>query len=125
MTIHGKFRIIIKLYRGVAQLVARLVRVQEAVGSTPATPTMRSVIIGFEYPVTDTPHFYFPQSSYSDLCRGVADSYAFSRFHDDVGLGNVLAVRHIESTDAVVVDDHLLIGHTVLLFGVVHINVVN
>ena len=33
------FRIIVKLYRGVAQLVARLVRVQEAVGSTPATPT--------------------------------------------------------------------------------------
>ena len=29
----------IELYRGVAQLVARLVRVQEAVGSTPATPT--------------------------------------------------------------------------------------
>ena len=28
------------VYRGVAQLVARLVRVQEAVGSTPATPTM-------------------------------------------------------------------------------------
>ena len=28
-----------ELYRGVAQLVARLVRVQEAVGSTPATPT--------------------------------------------------------------------------------------
>ena len=30
----------IELYRGVAQLVARLVRVQEAVGSTPATPTI-------------------------------------------------------------------------------------
>ena len=27
------------MHRGVAQLVARLVRVQEAVGSTPATPT--------------------------------------------------------------------------------------
>ena len=39
LTFRGKFRIIIKLYRGVAQLVARLVRVQEAVGSTPATPT--------------------------------------------------------------------------------------
>ena len=37
-----------ELYRGVAQLVARLVRVQEAVGSTPATPTMRSIIKGSE-----------------------------------------------------------------------------
>ena len=41
LTFHLKFRIIVKLYRGVAQLVARLVRVQEAVGSTPATPTKK------------------------------------------------------------------------------------
>ena len=64
---------------------------QDAAGSSPVTRTMRSVIIGFEYPVMDTPHFYFPQNSYRNLCRGVADSYAFSRFHDDVGLGNFLA----------------------------------
>ena len=31
-------------------LVSRLVRVQEAVGSNPATRTMRSVLIGSEYP---------------------------------------------------------------------------
>ena len=84
---------------------------------------MRSVLIGFEYPVTDTPHFYFLKNSYSDLCRGVADSYAFSRFHDDVSLGNLLAVWHFKGPDAVVVDDYLLIGHAVLFFGVVHINV--
>ena len=48
-----------ELYRGVAQLVARLVRVQEAVGSTPATPTMQSVLMGSEYPVMDTLHFLF------------------------------------------------------------------
>ena len=40
MTDSKKFRIIIKLYPGVAQLVARMVRVHEAVGSTPATRTI-------------------------------------------------------------------------------------
>ena len=44
----------VKLYPGVAQLVARMVRVHEAVGSTPATRTMQSVLIGSEYPVMDT-----------------------------------------------------------------------
>lgn len=34
--------------RGIAQLVARLVRDQEASGSSPDTPTMQSVLIGFE-----------------------------------------------------------------------------
>ena len=29
----------------------------DAVGSNPATPTMRSVLIGSEYPTKDTPHF--------------------------------------------------------------------
>lgn len=38
----------VKLYPGVAQLVARMVRVHEAVGSTPATRTMRSIIKGSE-----------------------------------------------------------------------------
>ena len=86
---------------------------------------MRSVLIGFEYPVTDTPHFYFSQSSYCNLCRGVADCYAFSRFHDNVGLRDLPTIRHFKGPDAVVVDNYLLIGHTVLLLGVVHINVVN
>ena len=35
-------------YRGVAQMVARLVRDQEAVGSNPVTPTMRSIMKGSE-----------------------------------------------------------------------------
>ena len=39
---------------GVAQLVARMVRDHEAVGSNPATRTMQSVLIGSEYPVMDT-----------------------------------------------------------------------
>ena len=39
LTAEEKFRIIIKLYPGIAQLVARLVRDQEAVGSNPATRT--------------------------------------------------------------------------------------
>ena len=36
------------IVRGVAQLVARLVRVQKAVGSSPVTPTISSVHNGFE-----------------------------------------------------------------------------
>ena len=43
---------------GVAQLVARMVRDHEAVGSNPATRTMQSVLIGSEYPVMDTLLFY-------------------------------------------------------------------
>ena len=39
-------------------LVSRLVRVQEASGSNPDTPTMQSVLIGSEYPVMDTLLFY-------------------------------------------------------------------
>ena len=36
------------MYPGVAQLVARLLWEQDAVGSSPATRTMQSVLIGFE-----------------------------------------------------------------------------
>ena len=56
-----------QIFRGVAQLVARLVRDQEVVGSNPVTPTIQSVLIGSEYPVMDTLLFYFPQNSYSNL----------------------------------------------------------
>ena len=76
-----------------------------------------------EIPPASPRDFYFRQSSYRDLYRGVADSYAFSCFHDDVDLGDLLAVWHFKGPDAVVVDDYLLIGHAVLFFGVVHINV--
>ena len=38
----------VKLYPGVAQLVARMVRDHEAVGSNPATRTMASVLTAFE-----------------------------------------------------------------------------
>ena len=70
----------------------------------------------------DTLLFYFPQSSYRNLFRGVAERYAFSCFHDNVGLWNLPAIRHIKSADAVVVDHDTLIGNAVLLFGVVHLN---
>ena len=66
------------------------------------TPTMQSVLIGSEYPVMDTLLFYFLKSSYCNLFRGVAECYAFSRFHDNVGLRDIPAIRHIESADAVV-----------------------
>ena len=112
-------------YPGVAQLVARMVRDHEAVSSNLATRTMQSVLIGSEYPVMDTLLFYFLKSSYCKAFRGVADSYVLSRIHDNVGLRDIPAIRHIESADAVVVDHDTLIGNAVLLFGVVHLNMVD
>ena len=85
-------------------LVSRLVRVQEASGSNPDTPTMQSVLIGSEYPVMDTLLFYFLKSSYCKVFRGVAECYAFSCFHDNVGLRDLPAIRHIKGTDAVIVN---------------------
>ena len=70
----------------------------------------------------DTLLFYFPQNSYRNLFRGVAECYAFSRFHDNVGLRDLPAIRHIKGTNAVVVDHDTLIGNAVLLFSVVHLN---
>ena len=58
----------------------------------------------------DTLLFYFSQNSYCNLFRGVAECYAFSCFHDNVGLRDLPAIRHIESADAVVVDHDTLIG---------------
>ena len=68
------------LHPGVAQLVARMVRDHEAVGSNPATRTMQSVLIGSEYPVMDTLLFYFSQSSYRNLFRGAVWCFAFFFF---------------------------------------------
>ena len=100
-------------------------RDHEAVSSNLATRTMQSVLIGSEYPVMDTLLFYFLKSSYCNLFRGVAECYAFSCFHDNVGLRDLPAIRHIKGTDAVVVDHDTLIGNAVLLFSVVHLNVVD
>ena len=52
----------------------------------------------------DTLLFYFLQNSYRNLFRGVAECYAFSCFHDNVGLRNLPAIRHIKGTDAVIVN---------------------
>ena len=52
---------------------------------------------------------------YRNLFWGVAECYAFSRFHDNVGLRDLPAIRHLKGTDAVVVDRHPLIGNAVLL----------
>ena len=86
---------------------------------------MQSVLIGSEYPVMDTLHFYFPQSSYRKAFRGVAECYAFSCFHDNVGLRDLPAIRHIKGTDAVVVNNDTLVGNAILLFSVVHLDVVD
>ena len=114
-----------RFYHVLYNFVVRLYGVQEAVSSTLATRTMQSVLIGSEYPVMDTLLFYFLKSSYCNLFRGVAECYAFSCFHDNVGLRDLPAIRHIKGTDAVVVDHDTLIGNAVLLFGVVHLNVVD
>ena len=84
---------------------------------------MRSVLIGFEYPIRDTPHFY-GQISYRDLCGGVADGYTLSRFHGNLRRLDLPAVRYFKRADAVVVnDDPLMSAHSVLL-RMVHVNVV-
>ena len=83
---------------------------------------MQSVLIGSEYPVMDTLLFYFSQSSYCKAFRGVAECYAFSCFHDNVGLRDLPAIRHIKGADAVVVNIDALVGNAVLLFSVVHLN---
>ena len=84
-----------KLYIRVwRSLVSRLNGVQEASSSNLDTRTMQSVLIGSEYPVMDTLLFYFSQSSYCNLFRGVAECYAFSRFHDNVGLRDCRLLRN-------------------------------
>ena len=67
-----------RFYHVLYNFVVRLYGVQETVSSTLATRTMQSVLIGSEYPVMDTLLFYFPQNSYCNLFRGVAECYAFS-----------------------------------------------
>lgn len=62
----------------------------------------------------------------SSLCRGVVDSYALSRFHENVNLGDFPAIRHIKRADAVIENRDPLGGNAVLvLFGRVHFNVVD
>ena len=73
----------------------------------------------------DTLFFYFLKSSYRNLFRCVAECYVFYCFRDNVGLRDFPAIRHIESADAVVVDHDTLIGNAILLFSVVHLDVVN
>ena len=62
----------IKLSRGVAQMVARMVRDHEAASSSLATPTMRSVLIGSEYPVMDTPHFLCSKTGHAFFAEQAA-----------------------------------------------------
>lgn len=57
-----------KLHRGVAQMVARMVRDHEAVSSNLATRTMQSVLIGSEYPVMDT--LFFSHKIHTATCSG-------------------------------------------------------
>ena len=61
------------VFRGVAQMVARMVRDHEAASSSLATPTMRSVLIGSEYPTKDTPHFLLSKSGRRRFHRTAAD----------------------------------------------------
>ena len=70
----------------------------------------------------DTLLFYFLKSSYCNLFRGVAECYAFSRFHDNVGLRDFPAIRHIESANAVVDEliDHIEVGERFVTDGHTH-----
>lgn len=81
--------------------------------------------LGFDLAKMDTLLFYFPQSSYCNLFRGVAECYAFSCFHDNVSLRDLPAIRHIKGTDAVIVNIDALVGNAILLFSVVHLDTVD
>lgn len=59
------------------------------------------------------------------MSGGVAKCYAFSRLQENISLGNLPAIRHVKCADAVVVDDYPLGGDAVLLFSVVHVDVVD
>ena len=56
-----------------AKEYSMLIRVHEAVGSNPATRTMRSVLIGSEYPTKDTPHFLLSKLGRHRFHRTAAD----------------------------------------------------
>lgn len=51
------------------------------------------------------------------MSGGVAKCYAFSRLQENIGLGNLPAIRHVKCADAVIVDDYPLGGDAVLLFS--------
>ena len=62
---------------------------------------------------------------YGDPRPGVADSYSISRPYRDLRGRNFPAVRDGESADTVVIDGDMLGGNTVLLFSVVHVDMVD
>ena len=62
---------------------------------------------------------------YGDPLRGVADGYSLSRPHCDLRSRDFPAVRDGESADTVVIDGDVLGGNAVLLFRMVHVDMVN
>ena len=45
-----------------------------------------------------------PSPRFQQFSRALLADYAFSRFHDNVGLRNLPAIRRIKGTDAVIVN---------------------
>ena len=62
---------------------------------------------------------------YGNPLRGVADGYSLSRPHGDLLSRDFPAVRDRESADTVIIDGDVLGGNAVLLFSVVHVDMVN
>ena len=62
---------------------------------------------------------------YGDPRPGVADGYSLSRPHCDLRSRDFPAVRDGESADTVVIDGDVLGGNAVLLFRMVHVDMVN
>ena len=69
---------------GVAQLVGRLIWVQDAGSSNLPTRTMQSVLIGSEYPVMDTLLFYVKNGEKLELSIIIR-----SRTHSSLTLSSV------------------------------------
>ena len=62
---------------------------------------------------------------YGNPIWGVADGYSLSRPHGNLRNRDIPAVRDGESADTVVIDGDVLGGNAVLLFRVVHVDMVN
>ena len=59
------------------------------------------------------------------LYRGVVECYALSCLHQNIHIGDFPAIRHLKRADTVIMDCHALGGNAVLLFSVVHVDMVN
>ena len=87
-------------------------------GANPFVLTMRSILVGHSA-------LCLLKILYGNPRPGVADGYSLSRPHGDLLSRDFPAVRDRESADTVIIDGDVLGGNAVLLFRMVHVDMVN